>query len=141
MKLVIFKTDFWKVELNSHDQTNLGRSFVSAQRDVGTMSDLTNEEWIDFGQVVKKLETACKKAFGATMFNWTCLMNLAYQNDPPDPRVHWHFRPRYNEIIEFHGEKFEDIAFGHHYQGQTARNVSDDLARKIVKTIQEKLSR
>lgn len=139
MKPIILETEHWKVELNTYDQTYLGRSFVSAKRDVGTMSDLTNEEWLDFAAVVKKLEAACKSSFGATMFNWTCLMNLAYQNDPPDPHVHWHFRPRYKAAVKFASETFEDIDFGQHYARGTERRVGDEQAREIVAAIQKYL--
>lgn len=139
MKPLILETDYWKVELNTNDQTNLGRSYVSAKRDVGSMSGLTNEEWIDFGAVVKKLESACSKAFGATMFNWTCLMNLAYKNDPPDPHVHWHFRPRYKDAVSFAGETYEDDAFGKHYERGTERKVSDEVALQIVEATKQGL--
>lgn len=140
MNPIIFETNFWKVILNTDDQTYLGRSFVSAKRrETGSMSDLTTEEWLDFGSVVKKLEAACTKAFGATMFNWTCLMNLAYQNDPPDPHVHWHFRPRYKQAVQFAGETFEDAAFGSHYQRGTERKVSDGVAGRIVEAIRAAL--
>lgn len=139
MKPIIVETKHWKVELNSRDQTYLGRCYVTAQRDVGAMSDLTKEEWIDFAAVVKNLERACVVAFGATMFNWTCLMNLAYQNDPPDPQVHWHFRPRYNGQVIFAEKTFEDTAFGQHYLSGTERKVSNELQARIVQQIQENL--
>lgn len=139
MKPIILETEYWIVELNNYDQTCLGRSYVSAKREVGSMSDLTQEEWLDFSSVVKKLEASCKNVFGATMFNWTCLMNLAYQNDPPNPHVHWHFRPRYKNPVSFAGETFEDVAFGKHYERGTERKVTDEIASKIVETIQKYL--
>ncbi len=140
MKPIILETTYWKVELNNYDQTNLGRSYVTAKRDVGSMSDLSQEEWLDFGEVVKKLESACTRAFGATMFNWTCLMNLAYQNDPPNPHVHWHFRPRYKSSVSFASETFEDHAFGKHYERGTERKVSDEMATNITLAIKNHLS-
>ncbi len=100
------------------------------------MSNLTADQWNDFSQVVKQLESACKKAFGATMFNWTCLMNHAYRNDPPNPHVHWHVRPRYNKPVTFAGELFEDKAFGSHYERGTERKVSEGVIDEIVKAIQ-----
>lgn len=69
------------------------------------------------------------------MFNWSCLMNFAYRNDPPDPQVHWHFRPRYKHPVDFAGEKFEDRAFGSHYERGTKRKVSDIVAKKIAQAI------
>lgn len=86
------------------DQTYLGRSVVTLKRrDCGDLAKLTEDEILDFLDLVGKLENAFRKAFNATMFNWTCLMNLAYQNTPPDPHVHWHFRPRYDHKVSFAG--------------------------------------
>ncbi len=133
----IFETEYWRVELNTNDQTYLGRSFVTAKRDVGSMSELTQAEWLDFSLVVKQFELVCKKAFGATMFNWTCLMNLAYQNNPPNPQVHWHVRPRYVQPVTFAGETFIDERFGHHYLQKTERVVSDEMAKEIIVEMQK----
>lgn len=79
----IFETKHWEVYLNP-DQYYLGRCVLSAIRNVGTLSDLTKDEWLDFAKLVKKIESSFKKAFGATMFNWTCLMNNAFQEKTPN---------------------------------------------------------
>src|SRR3989344_516260 len=110
----IFETKYWEVYLSS-DQYYLGRCVIVAKRDVGEMSLLTDEEWLDFANLVRNIESGFKKALGATMFNWTCLMNGAYQEKDPHPQVHWHLRPRYAKPVEFAGQKFEDKEFGHHY--------------------------
>jgi len=70
------------------------------------------------------------------MFNWGCLMNDAYQITPPNPQVHFHFRPRYDREVSFAGEKFIDPNFGHHYIREPKRLVSDGIRQKIVKAIQ-----
>lgn len=127
----IFETKHWEVHL-SPDQYYLGRCVVVASRDVGSMSDLNKEEWLDFAFLVKKFEMASKKAFGATMYNWTCLMNNAYQNNPPNPHVHWHVRPRYAKPVNFAGFDFDDKEFGHHYARDTERIVPDEVFSKIV---------
>ena len=97
---IILKTKFWTVDLVD-DQAYLGRCHVSLNRDCGTLSDLTNEEWLDFSKVIEELEKGLKKSFDATMFNWACLMNHAYKEKNPNPYVHWHFRPRYNHEVAF----------------------------------------
>ncbi len=134
----IFETKYWEVYLNP-DQYYLGRSAVVAKRDVGSLSDLKEEEWLDFAALVKKFESTLKKAFEATMFNWACLMNDAYQNDPPAPHVHWHLRPRYKKSVEFAGIKFEDKEFGHHYARSTDSQVPEEVFQKIVWRIKESL--
>ncbi|MBI2103485.1 HIT family protein [Candidatus Woesebacteria bacterium] len=130
----IFETKYWEIYLNP-DQYYLGRCVVATKRDVGEMSLLTDEEWLDFADLVRKIESGFKKAFGATMFNWTCLMNNAYQKENPHPRVHWHLRPRYKNTAEFAGIKFEDKEFGHHYARSTESPVSEEIFNKIIKAI------
>ncbi len=135
----IFETEYWSIKLDATDQTYLGRSVVVLKRNCGDLAELTDSELLDFKKVIISFENAVRKVFDATMFNWTCLMNSAYQNNPPDPWVHWHVRPRYNREIEFDGIKFEDVEFGHHYIRGTNRNVSPDLAQKIVNGIKENI--
>ncbi len=134
---LISETKFWKVILAS-DQAYLGRCYVVLKRR-GDLAELNDEEWLDFRELLKRLESALRKAFNATMFNWTCLMNNAYQNKPPNPHVHWHFRPRYNHKVEFAGLVFEDPEFAHHYNRVRKQEVSNDVKRKIVERIKENL--
>lgn len=99
------------------------------------MSDLTEDEWLDFAKLAKKMESGFKAVFGATMFNWACLMNNAYQEKDPKPHVHWHFRPRYQAPVEFSNMKFEDNEFGHHYARHTESPVPDKVFAEIVAAI------
>ena len=68
-------------------------------------------------------------------------MNNAYQATPPNPQVHWHFKPRYNHPVEFAGEVFEDSNFGHHYlQGpENRRFVSREVLEQIVAELRKNL--
>lgn len=134
---IMYETNFWKVVLFS-DQAYLGRCVIVLKRNCAELSNLTPDEWVDFHtNIVQKLEYAFKKAFNATMFNWTCLMNHAYQKNPPKPFCHWHFRPRYREVIQFAGEKFQDLEFAHHYNLERKMIVSQDVLEKISKEIKK----
>jgi diadenosine tetraphosphate (Ap4A) HIT family hydrolase len=135
----IFETEYWKVVLNTEDQTYLGRCVVVCKRSVGSLSELTDDEWLDFAKVAKRLEGACRAAFGATPFNWGCLMNHAYRVRDPRPQVHWHFRPRYAKPVQLGGETFTDEAFGSHYLRGTERKVSGELTDSIVSAIRKRL--
>ena len=88
---------------------------------------------------MKKLEKSVKRAFDADLFNWTCLMNLAYLNNPPNPHVHWHFRPRYHHLIKFSGLTFKDPEFGHHYSREHERSfeVTTTIQQKIIEEIKK----
>lgn len=136
-KSLVFETDFWKV-FAINEQSYLGRCVVSCKRHCFSLSELKNEEWNDFHSVVKKLEAAAKKAFGASLANWACLMNNAFRKDPGNPHVHWHFRPRYRKPVVFAGKTFTDPDFGEHY-GHHDDVVSDEILSQIVVALKSAL--
>jgi diadenosine tetraphosphate (Ap4A) HIT family hydrolase len=132
----LLQTDLWSVVL-ANDQAYLGRCFVTAKRHVASMSELTHEEWQDYIQIVKKLESATTEAFGAGLHNWNCLMNNAFQKEPSLPHVHWHFRPRYKNNVEFAGETFDDPYFAHHYRSDYKKLVSNEVLEQIKSKLSE----
>ena len=138
-KDLIFETKYWNVILST-DQRYLGRCYIPLKRKCPNLSGVTDEEWLDFQHnVVQVLEKKTKKAFGAVMHNWGCLMNDAYQHPSPDPQVHWHFRPRYDKKINFAGAEFEDVSFGNHYIPSSALGaveVPENIKKEIIKAIQ-----
>lgn len=129
-----FTSTSWDMFL-SDDQTCLGRIALVLNRHAESISALTTEEWKDLHAAMKKFEDASKKAFGATMLNWTCLMNAAYKEKPATPHVHWHGRPRYEHEVKFAGEVFVDKAFGRHYENNVARKVSPEVAKAIEREL------
>ncbi|MFZ2522192.1 MAG: HIT family protein [Minisyncoccia bacterium] len=137
---LVFETPYWKVILVPQ-QLYLGRSVVVLKRECGDLADLNKDEIFDFFEVVKKLENLFKETFKATMFNWACLMNNAYQIPFPKPQVHWHFRPRYKDPIEVDSLVFKDPNFGHYYlRGEKdERVVNGDVLISINKKLQEKI--
>lgn len=137
-KNVLLETKHWKVVLSSN-QSHLGYCIVFLKKHCEDLALLKNDEQQDFFGIVEKLESALKKSFNATMFNWACLMNNAYQNSPPNPHVHWHFRPRYSSQVNFAGEIFEDKEFGHHYNIDNKKDVSKEIEQKIFNAIKQNL--
>jgi diadenosine tetraphosphate (Ap4A) HIT family hydrolase len=135
---LIFETDHWNIFL-AEDQTYLARAVVELKRPCPTLSELTTEEFIDLHHAIKQYEAAVTTAFGATMFNWTCLMNNAYKNTPPNPQVHWHCRPRYQQTVECDGEMFHDPNFGHHYDRSLDRQVGEEVREQIIQILQHSL--
>jgi diadenosine tetraphosphate (Ap4A) HIT family hydrolase len=133
-----YETAYWKVILTDN-QDYLGRSIIELKRKCGSLSELSKEEWSDFYEVVKKLESVFKQCFDATMFNWTCLMNDAYKSKNPKPQVHWHLRPRYNHPVDVAGMTFVDEEFGHHYTKQRDTLVSRKVLIEITKELKKYL--
>ncbi len=134
----LFETKHWRAFLVS-DQCYLGRVIVELQTHKGSLTELTDEELTNFGELVKKYESAVKKSFGADVFNWMCFMNNAYQEENPNPHVHWHVRPRYKNVVVFQGQEFTDPDFGKNYNRDREFIVPDELFQKIKLKIVENL--
>jgi diadenosine tetraphosphate (Ap4A) HIT family hydrolase len=134
----IYETDHWMVNLHINDQRYLGRCVVFLKRHCPDLSNLTEAEWIDFAGLVKTLESALKHSFGATMFNWSFLMNNAYRESPANPHVHCHFRPRYKKPVTYQGISFQDIEFAEHYD-PAKKPVSLEVQEAIVKAIRQSI--
>ena len=68
-------------------------------------------------------------------------MNSSYLKDHPDPHVHWHFIPRYKQIIEFEGITFEDPCFGLSTMKskQGVRKIPENVRMKIINEIKKYL--
>ena len=146
-ELLIKETKYWKIFL-SPGQAYLGRCKIPLKRHCGDLSELSSEEWQDFISLVKNLEASLKKSFSPSNFNWTCLMNYGFWGDTGpregtgrNPHIHWHFRPRYEQVVEFGGLSFEDKEFGFHYVDESVRDrtVPDDVMAKILQKIRKKL--
>jgi diadenosine tetraphosphate (Ap4A) HIT family hydrolase len=137
---LIAETEYWLILL-APDQKNLGTCVVALKRDSGDLAELKDKEWQEFSIIVKRLESALKKSFNSTMFNWGCLMNSSYLKDPPNPHVHWHFIPRYNEKVKFEGIIFEDPYFGFSTMKAKGgiRKVAEDVRTKVIKEIKDNL--
>ena len=106
----ITKTDHWIIFL-APQQINIGTCVVALNRPEEDLAGLTPNEWLEFGEVVCKLENSLKQCFDVTMCNWGSLMNASYLEKPPNPHVHWHFIPRYDHEVEFDGLIFQDPFF------------------------------
>ena len=135
----LFETDNWMVSL-SPDQGYLGRSYVTLKRHEGDLASLSNDEWVEFAEILRKFESAVKEAFNAEVFNWGCLMNNAYQVEPALPHIHWHVRPRYRSDVAVNDTTFSDPLFGYHYDRSQSNVVSDITLSVIRETIQAHLS-
>ena len=136
----IFESTYWEVNL-SRDQLYLGRAYVDCKTKRGSLSELTEEEFFDLHAVIKKYESLLKKTFGATLFNWACLMNHAYREKPYTPQVHFHVRPRYERGVQVNDLVFNDPNFGDHYhlQDSASNRVSEETFAKILSILKSNL--
>lgn len=107
--MILYKSDNWEVVFVDWCQEFPGQCILSSNKE--SLSDLSNDEWIELGILEKELERVCKKLFNSTMFNFACLMNNAYR-DNEKPHVHFQFIPRYNGERAILNKKYKDKHFG-----------------------------
>lgn len=135
----ILLTDNWKVWLSSN-QAYLGRVCITLRNHKSSLSELNEAEWQEFKQLVRKLEPAYKKAFGAYPLNWGCFMNNSFRVEPAYPHVHWHIFPRYKHARTIDGIEFDDPLYGEHYDPHAQKIVSDELLSQIGQKLKDQLA-
>lgn len=135
-KTQILTTNHWSVGIgNNHSY--LGRAFVTLREHKGSLSELSEEQWSEFNEIVRKLEKAYKEAFGAEPLNWGCFMNHAFRSEPFNPHVHWHIFPRYHKAPVIEGITFDDPLFGNFYDDKAERLVSNEVVSVIVERLRQ----
>ena len=120
----VCETAFWSVFL-SDEQDYIGRCILVLKRHCGSMSELTDDEWEELHRLIRKAEVCFKTALGATLCNWSCLMNSFYKESEPDPHLHIHVRPRYDGPVTVNGHTYIDSEFGHHYAVKKDGEISE----------------
>lgn len=115
----------WSVYL-ADEQDYIGRCILVSKRHCGSLADLTEAEWAELRNLICKIEACYKAVLGATVCNWSCLMNHFYQAPAPNPHLHIHVRPRYKKPVVLNGNTYVDDEFGHHY----ARHKSGAIPRE-----------
>jgi diadenosine tetraphosphate (Ap4A) HIT family hydrolase len=140
-------TEHWKITLWKN-QAYLGRALIIPKRHFGSYEEMTDEEAIEYREILRYFLPALKKTFGATYFNVAYLMNQAYRyenSDPPqkdgqpNPHFHWHIIPRYNEPRTFKDQLFEDPDFGNSFDFTRKQYVTSDFQKEAIDAIRENL--
>ena len=134
---LVYETDYWQIYL-APSQRYLGTCVIALKRHVEKLREVNKGEWVDFSEIVEKLELALNKSFQPTLFNWSCFMNSAYRINPPNPEVHWHLIPRYNRKVNFEGVIFDDPDFGYIPQ-PLERKVPENVMKKMLDKIKKNL--
>jgi diadenosine tetraphosphate (Ap4A) HIT family hydrolase len=130
---VLFETSYWIIYL-APSQRYLGTCVVALKRHCKDLSQVEKNEWVDFGIIVHKLELALQKTFKPTLYNWSCFKNSTFRTKKPNPEIHWHFIPRYQDEVDFEGVKFRDQDFGYIPQ-PIKQEISLKLREKLVNAI------
>lgn len=135
----VHETSFWRVVL-APNQCLLGRCILHLKRHAGDVAETTPAEVLDWLSLVAVMEKALRLAFGATMFNWSCYMNLSYRETPPNPHIHWWVVPRYEHPVKIGAAEFDDPRFGNPYDHGDWRDVSEETRAEIVLRLSQAIS-
>ncbi len=132
--LLVYETTFWRVVL-APNQCLVGRCVIHLKRHCGDVAETRPGELLDWLNIVMIMETALRRAFDATMFNWSCYMNHSYRENPPNPHIHWWVVPRYNHLVKLGTMTFEDPRFGGPYDHSTWLDIPKDTRQQIAERL------
>lgn len=131
--MILYKGNNFEVVFVNWCQEFVGDCIISCNKE--SLSELTDNDWIELGKIEKELERVSKKLFNATMFNFACLMNNAYK-DNEKPHVHFHFIPRYKNKLEIFNKVYKDKHFGYNFWKWALSKLK---SQKDIFTKEEKL--
>ena len=135
----VYESTSWSVYL-ADEQDYIGRCILVLKRHVGSMSDLTDDEWDELRKLVCKVETCLKTVLGAALCNWSCLMNSFYKDSVPNPHLHIHVRPRFDKPVMINGNAYIDSEFGHHYAVDEYSSLPDRDKEEVFSRLKEWLN-
>lgn len=120
---ILYESLWWKIYL-ANKQDYIGRCVVVLKRHCPSLSDLTEDEWIDLKHIINLSEKVCKEVLNCDLCNWSCLMNDFYKADNPNPHLHIHLRPRCKEPVLLGNCVYKDDDFAHHYKNHKNSSLS-----------------
>jgi diadenosine tetraphosphate (Ap4A) HIT family hydrolase len=132
----VCETPLWRVVL-APNQSLLGTCIIHLKRHTGELANLTQEELLDWFEIVTDMERALQSAFSASMFNWSCYLNHAYREREPNPHIHWWVVPRYRQDVVIRDWHFEDPHFGNPYDHDRWLEVPKEIHQEIVERIRK----
>ncbi len=95
---------------------------------------MSDEEAEEYREILRVNLPALKKAFGATHFHVTYLMNQAYREEEPNPHFHWHIIPRYQQSVNFAGQTFQDPDFGNSFEFNRKQYLAGEFQKQAIET-------
>ena len=122
----------WRLVLN-HNQNLLGKCFLSLNRHLEPVTELTADEWMDLHLQLQRVTHALKAAFNPDHFNYAFLQNQ-------DRHIHMHLIPRYADQCIFAGEIFDDPDYPSHYAVPSpARHLTTEQLSALASYLREHL--
>ncbi|MFW6249378.1 MAG: HIT family protein [Bacteroidota bacterium] len=128
---LIKELDHWMVLLRPQ-QVTLGSLILIEKSGQTRFSDLSSESFIEYGQIVKKLERALESLFRYDKINYLMLMMV-------DPEVHFHVIPRYGGEQEFGAVSFIDAGWPGLPELSSYTELTTEIREKMIKALRTTL--
>ena len=138
-KYLLLDSGYWSVFL-ADEQDYIGRCILVLKRHCGSMAELTDVEWMDLLNLIRKLEMCLKTVLDADLCNWSCLMNSFFKESEPCPHLHIHVRPRYRNPVVINGNTYSDDSFGHHYSTKKNARISAEDIQTVFNQMKSRLN-
>ena len=136
----LYENKSWAVFL-ADEQDYIGRCILVLKRHCNSLSELTDDEWDELRDLICKVEECLRIVLGATLCNWSCLMNSFYKEQAPNAHLHIHVRPRYDKPAIINGTTYTDAEFGHHYALNKSVVIPVQDKEKVFIRLKEWLNR
>ena len=139
-QFLLCESKSWFVFL-ADKQDYIGRCILILKRHCNSLAELTDDEWGELRNLVCKVEECLKTVLGATLCNWSCLMNNFYKKAAPDPHLHIHVRPRYDKPVMINGNTYIDGEFGHHYALKKSGEMPAEDKNEVFRRLKDRMNR
>lgn len=120
--LFIKEFSYWIIMLRPVPVT-IGSCIIFLKRKCSSLSEITREEILEFPEVCRFFERACKSLYGAVKFNYKA-------NMMKEDFVHFHAIPRYDKEIKRHGMTWIDYDWPL-AEKMTKQEVSEEVLQEI----------
>jgi diadenosine tetraphosphate (Ap4A) HIT family hydrolase len=99
-ELIVYQGTFWTWSLRTPHPT-LGSSILFLNKPKNSLSEISDEENVEFLKIIKIIEFTLKLEFNYSKINYFCLMMF-------DPFVHFHIVPRYHTQYSYNNSFYID---------------------------------
>ena len=130
-ELTILRTKYWTWSVRPVPCT-LGAGIISLNRFCKSFAEVNDEEHVDLGNLIRKIESKLTTTFTPDKYNYLMLMMV-------DEHVHFHALPRYSSTQLFNSLEWIDSGWPKLPNLGDYSDRSDSLTLRQIRSILEKV--
>ena len=111
-----------------YQQPTLGSLILICKEEKTSFSEISQESFAEFGDIIKEVEPKLKSLFGLDKINYLMLMMH-------DPEVHFHIIPRYARDVKFDGVVFRDTGWPNAASLRDITEIGPETFDRLVKKL------